>query len=129
VRCNGQTISLAGSPSDTQLIVVGASSQRGSSGTGAIQYTDGTVQGYQLTLDDWLYPPSDSSNTTIAATTYINRSAEAGNGVAGQLTRVADVFAVSIPLEPGKTVASVTLPTVSTSPGTYPMHVFALGLG
>ena len=34
----------------------------------------------------------------------------------------------SIPLQPGKTVSSVTLPMVATLPGVYPMHVFALGL-
>jgi beta-glucosidase len=130
VRSNGQTISLAGSPSNTQLTMLGASSQTGASGMGAIHYTDGTVQSYELTLDDWFYPPRDSSNTTIATTTYINDSTADGNGgVTGHRRQTANVFAVSIPLQPGKTVSSVTLPTVPSAPGTYPMHVFALGLG
>ena len=67
---------------------------------------------------------------TIATTPYINDSTGHGNGGnVGQRARAANVFAVSIPLQTGRTVSSVTLPMVSPSPGAYPMHVFALGLG
>jgi beta-glucosidase len=129
VLAEGQTISLAGTPSDTQLDVLGASSTTGASGTGTIQYTDGTVQSYALTLDDW-FGAASGRNATIATTPYINDSTGRGNGgEAGQRAHAASLFGVSIPLAPGKTVSSVTLPTVSPSAGTYTMHVFALGLG
>ncbi len=41
------------------------------------------------------------------------------------------VYATTVPVNPAKTVASVTLPTVSdsVSGGTTAMHVYALSLG
>ena len=69
------------------------------------------------------------SSTAIATTAYINDSTASGEGVVGQRDHEAYVFAVSIPLQPGDTISSVTLPMVATLPGVYPMHVFALGLG
>ncbi len=130
VLADGQTVSLAGSATDTQLVVLGASSGASESGTGAIQYSDGTVQTYTLTLDNWFNAPSDASNTAIATIAYVNDSTGSGNhGVVGQRAHKAYVFAVSIPLEQGKTVSSVTLPLVPALPDVYPMHIFALGLG
>jgi hypothetical protein len=130
VLADGQMILLAGSRADTQLTLLGASSGANESGTGAIGYSNGTVQPYTLTLDNWFNPPSSSSTTAIATTAYMNDSTGSGNrGVVGQRAHKAYVFAVSIPLQPGSTVSSVTLPMVATLPGVYPMHVFALGLG
>ena len=130
VLAAGQTISLAGSSADTQLTVLGASSGADETGTGLIEYTDGTTQPYTITLDDWFRLPDSASNTVVATAAYINDSTGAGNhGVVGRRNHKARVFAVSIPLQAGKTVSSVTLPTVATLPGIYPMHVFAVGLG
>ena len=128
VLADGQTISLAGSPAATQLIVLGASSGAKASATGMIEYTDGSIRPYTLTLDNWFNPPSSPSNVAIATAAYVNDSTGAG-GVVGQRHHRAYVFAVAIPLAAGKTVSSVTLPTVATLPGVDPMHVFALGLG
>lgn len=129
VLSNGQTIALAGSPTDTQLTMLGASAGSAASGTGAIHYTDGTVQNYRMTLNNWLGSPG-GSNTAVATTTLVNHSAANGNGgVNGQRKQTAYVYAVSIPLEAGKTVSSVTLPTVPSPPSMFPMHVFALGIG
>jgi hypothetical protein len=131
VLAAGQTITVAGASSaDTQLALLGASSGGDETGTGLIEYTDGTIQPYTLTFDDWFNNPDSPSNTTVATAAYINDSTGAGNkGVVGRRDHRARVFGVDIPLESGKTVASVTLPTVATLPGVYPMHVFALGLG
>ena len=83
-----------------------------------------------LTFDNWFSNPDSASNTTVATAAYVNDSTGSGNhGVPGKRNHEAHVFAVSIALEPGKTVSSVTLPTVATLPGVYPMHVFALALG
>jgi hypothetical protein len=114
----------------TQLTVLGASSGNNESGTGMIEYTDGTIQSYKLTFDNWFNLPVSASNTVVAVAAYVNDSTGSGNhGLIGQRSHKARVFAVSIPLESGKTVSSVTLPTVATLPGVYPMHMFALGLG
>jgi beta-glucosidase-like glycosyl hydrolase len=130
VLADGQTVLLAGSPADTELTVLGASSGAAESGTGAIEYSDGTIQLYTLTLDNWFNLPSSSSNAAVVTTPYVNDSTGAGDqGVVGQRHHNAYVFAVSIPLQSGKTVLSVTLPRVGLLPGVFPMHVFALGLG
>ena len=99
-------------------------------GQGTIEYTDGTNQSYRLAFDNWFKEPDSPSNTTVATAAYINDSTRASNhGVAGRRNHSARIFAVSIELDPGKTVSSVTLPTVASLPGVYPMHVFALALG
>jgi beta-glucosidase len=138
VLADGQTILIPASSTATQLTFIGASSMDGEpgtstiddSGTGTIEYTDGTTQSYRLTFDDWFKPPDSSSNTTVATAAYVNDSKRSSNhGVAGRRNHEARVFAVSIHLDPGKTISSVTLPKVATLPGVYPMHVFALALG
>ena len=117
VLAEGQTISITGSSAATQLIVLGASSGADQSGTGMIQYTDGTTQTYTLTLDDWFNPSDTSSDTAIATAAYVNDSTGSGNnGVTGQRNHKARVFAAPIPLQAGKTISSVTLPAVCDAP-------------
>jgi beta-glucosidase len=129
VLAAGQTISIAPSSAATRLTVLGATSGSDETGTGLIEYTDGSTQTYTLVLDDWFNNPDSASNTAVATAAYINDSTGAGNnGVVGQRKHKARVFAAAIKLQPGKTVSSVTLPNVATLPGVYPMHVFALGL-
>jgi len=134
----GQTVLMPASSPATQLTFIGASSIDGKpasstiddSGKGTIEYTDGSTQSYRLTFDNWFKPPDSSSNTTVATAAYANDSTRASNhGVAGRRNHKVRLFAVSIPLDPGKTVSSVTLPTVATLPGVYPVHVFTLALG
>jgi beta-glucosidase len=141
VLAKGQTILMPASPTATQMTVVGAStatsaaakstsSSNDEAGTGTIEYTDGTDQSYRVTFDDWFKQPDSASNTTVASAAYVNDStAASNNGIAGRRHHQARIYAVSVPLLPGKIVASVTLPNVATLPGVYPMHVFALGLG
>jgi beta-glucosidase len=130
VLADGQTITLADTAAATQLTFLGASSGNDESGTGLIEYTDGSTQSYSLALDDWFNNPDSASNNTVANAAYVNDStASTNNGVAGQRSHKARVFGVTIQLTPGKTVSSVTLPNVATLPGIYPMHIFALGLG
>jgi hypothetical protein len=138
VLAEGQTILMPASSPATQLTFLGASSTNGErgtsttddSGTGTIEYTDGTTQSYRLTLDDWFGPPDSTSNTVVATAAYVNDSRRAGKrGIPGRRNHKARVFAASIQLDPGKTISSVTLPKVATLPGVYPMHVFAMALG
>jgi beta-glucosidase len=130
VLTDGQTIQVAGVAGDTQLAFLGASSGNDASGPGTIFYTDGTMQSYTLTFDDWFNNPDSASNNIVATANYINDSTGSGNnGVVGQRSHKARVFSVSIPLLAGKTVSAVTLPMVATLPGVFPMHIFALGVG
>jgi hypothetical protein len=134
VSLDGQTILMPDTSKATQLTFVGASggiqtSGGDEAGVGVIEYTDGTDQAYILTLDNWFRHarPPDKTVTTVP---YVNETTgSGGRGGPGKRTQAARVFAMSVALEPGKTVASVTLPSVATLPGDFPMHVFALALG
>jgi hypothetical protein len=88
---------------------------------GTITYTDGTSQSYVLDAPDWVYgPPS------LAAVTLPHR-----NAPTGQVTDPAKqpkIYAFSVPLKAGKTVASVVLPDVSdraVAPSEG-LHIFGL---
>jgi beta-glucosidase len=131
VLAAGQTIAIPGaSPAATQLALVGASSGSDATGSGVIEYTDGTLQPYTVSLDDWFNFPDSPFDDTVATADYINDSTGAGaRGLIGQRKHKARVFGTTVPLQAGKTVASVTLPNVATLPGVYPMHIFAIGLG
>ena len=134
VNLEGQTILMPATSKATQLTFVGASggiqtSGGNETGVGVIEYTDGTDQGYMLTLDDW-FRDAHSPDRTVRTVAYVNETTGSGShGGPGKRMQAAHVFATSIPLEPGKQVASVTLPSVATLPGDFPMHVFALALG
>jgi beta-glucosidase len=134
VSLDGQTILMPATSKATQLTFVGASggiqtSAGDEAGIGVIQYTDGTDQAYMLTLDNW-FRDARSPDKTVTTVPYVNETTGSGSrGGPGKRTQTAHVFATSIALEPGKRVASVTLPSVATLPGDFPMHVFALALG
>ena len=73
---------------------------------------------------------------------WYNNAAVAGDEVATtttswnftsttQVTHPVSIYFASVPLEAGKTVASVTLPTVSATVGNgiNAMHIFAMAIG
>ncbi len=134
VTLRGQTIVMPATPKATQLTFVGASggiqtSGGDEAGIGVIEYTDGTDQPYVLTLDNW-FRNARPPDKTVKTVPYANQTTRSGSlDGSGKRTQAAHVFATSIALEPGKRVASVTLPSVATLPGDFPMHVFALALG
>jgi hypothetical protein len=108
VMADGQTINLHGQGSTLGLLVTGTSSPPAAKGT--ITYSDGTAQPFTLTVPNWrtatLPPTADPAITA----TYYN---EAGlRGVPGQVNGTAYIYLVTLPLNPAKTVASVTLPVV-----------------
>jgi hypothetical protein len=117
---SGQTIALSGSGSILGFLL---SADYGSaSGTGTITFTDGTTEPFTLTSPDWWGPPG--SKTVVAQPTYINGP---GNT---QSTNTVYVYYQSVTLTAGETVASVTLPNVSSgvTTGTVALHVFAMSL-
>jgi beta-glucosidase len=134
VSLDGQTILMPATSKATQLTFVGASggiqtSGGNEAGIGVIEYTDGTDQAYLLTLDNW-FRDGRAPDKTVRTVPYVNETTGSGSrGGPGKRNQAAHVFATSIALEPGKRVASVTLPSVATLPGDFPMHVFALALG
>jgi beta-glucosidase len=123
VIADGQTIDLSGSGTD--LGFLGAGAFGAASGTGTITYTDGSTQSYSLAMADWYNNAPVSGDELATTTTSWNFSSST------QTAHPVSIYFASVPLQAGKTVASVTLPTVSASAGNgiTALHVFAMAIG
>jgi beta-glucosidase len=123
VIADGQTIDLSGSGTD--LGFLGAGAFGAASGTGTITYTDGSTQSYSLVMADWFNNAPVAGDEIATTTTSWNFSSST------QVTHPVSIYFASVPLQAGKTVASVTLPTVSAGVGNgiTALHVFAMAIG
>jgi beta-glucosidase len=119
---SGQTIALSGQ--GTELGFLDSSTYGVSSGSGTIYYTDGSTQTFSLSVDDW-YKAAPAGSNAVIVVPYRNTP---GNV---QDHTVTNVFEQSVPLQPGKTVAAVTLPDISpaAADGVTTLHVFAIAVG
>jgi hypothetical protein len=87
--------------------------------SGTITYTDGSSEPYNLLVPDWASGPA-----SLAAVVLPHQ-----NRPSGQVSTVNPrIYPFSIPLAPGKTVASVTLPDVGSEVGNSAvgLHIFAM---
>jgi beta-glucosidase len=109
----GQTLAMSGSGSI--LAILGAGGFGTQSGTATITYTDGTTQTFTLSFADW-YANEPVAGTEIAATTT-NWNVPAGDTLGSHQV---SIYYSAVPLQSGKTVASVTLPSNSN------LHLFAM---
>ena len=122
----GQTIPVTFTAGTSTIGLLGSASKAGSSGaagTLTVTYTDATTQQIPVAFSDWTLRAGAGKllpgDTIIAQTPYRNTTAGSSQNV------TTFVYATTAALRPGKTVASVTLPTVTS--GT--LHVFAIGTG
>jgi beta-glucosidase len=114
VATTGQAIAFTGSGLTLGFLGMAANGEK--SDTGSIIYTDGTTQTYTLTFPDWFTNNVNGvSGDQLVGSATIN-----GQGFQGHIV---GFYAAEVPLEPGKTIADVVLPTDSN------MHIFAMGLG
>jgi hypothetical protein len=123
VIADGQIIDLSGS--GTELGFLGAAGFGAASGTGTITYTDGSTQTYSISMADW-YNNAPVSGDQIATTTSSWNFASSS-----QVNHPVSIYFAAVPLDPSRTVASVTLPTVSSGVGNgvNAMHIFAIAVG
>jgi beta-glucosidase len=123
VIADGQTIDLSGSGTD--LGFLGAGAFGAASGTGTITYADGSTQSYSLVMADWYNNAPVPGDEVATTTTSWNFSSST------QVTHPVSIYFASVPLQAGKTVASVTLPTVSAGIGNgiTALHIFAMAIG
>ena len=95
----------------------------GSSGTATITYSDGSTSSAQLGFSDWTLSAGSGTplfgNVIVATMPYRNHTT--GKDQVGTY-----VFAETLPLDGGKTVKSVTLPS-SLSQGS--IGIFAIAAG
>jgi alpha-galactosidase len=127
VAANGQLISVSGS-GDT-LAVIGSEDNVGGflAATGTVYYTDGSTSPFTVRLGRWFRSPADPG--VIFQMSYYNSAGFEGRPL-GQVTRRVYLFYSAAPLDAGKTVGAVELPTVGGPLGTGPkMHIFAISVG
>jgi Glycosyl hydrolase family 76 len=114
----GQVIAVSQVAGAAELGVIGSATNGPSSGTLTITYTDGTTQTATLGFTDWTSGTPSFGNGTAAAMSY-------RNSVGGTSQQIGTkVYTTNIALQPGKTVASVTLPNGANQ---GELHIFALG--
>jgi predicted alpha-1,2-mannosidase len=120
----GQTMLVSGPAGSNTLGLLESSTDGGTQGKITINYTDGTSSTATITSSDWAQGPS-STETVAAALPYRNSD----SGGSQQLTVY--VYATTVPVDPNKTVQSITFPNVSntTSGGATSMHIWAVSLG
>jgi beta-glucosidase len=111
IAASGQVIAMSGSGSTLNLL--GAGGPGTQSGDITVTYTDGTTSTSQITLADW-WVNSPAAGDTLVATCANWNEAPTGTG-----PHQVSVYATSLPLTAGKTIAYVSLPDI---PG---MHLFA----
>ncbi|MFF9581851.1 hypothetical protein [Streptomyces achromogenes] len=89
--------------------------------TGTLTYADGSTSAYHLSVPDWVY-----GSNALAAVTLPHRNHANGT----QETRSTNIYAFAVPLQPGRSLSSVTLPDLSNAarqdvPG---LHLFGMAL-
>ena len=119
VRSNGQHVALRGQ-GDAISFLVAASSPHGPgesvTASGTVHYADGSSSPYRLTAEDWR---AGKLTTKALALPRINTAA-------GPRAEKARLYAVTVPLDEGRAVESLTLPA---DPGPdADIHVFALSV-
>jgi beta-glucosidase len=123
VISDGQIIDLSGSGTD--LGFLGAGAFGAASGTGTITYTDGTTQSFSLVMADWY------NNAPVAGDQIATTTSSWNSSGSSQVQHPVSIYFASVPLDQSKTVASVTLPVVSSGVGNgvTALHVFAMAVG
>jgi hypothetical protein len=120
----GQTIAISGS--GTSLGFLAAANNSAGSGTGTIYYADGTSQSFTLSVGNFWYPAGQNGNPANVQVAGVNYA----NYPTGSSGHEVYVFEQSVPLESGKTVEAVTLPSLGSVAGYHAaLHVFALAIG
>jgi beta-galactosidase len=125
----GQAVLLSGS--GATLGFVGAGSPNDEGGQGTVYYTDGTSSTFDVTLDNYWYPPDTADDEVVASTPYVN-SQGIGGRPRGQREHTVYVFYAGVAVDPTKNVQAVVLPTGGSVPGSgriSGMHVFAMAVG
>ncbi|MFC9678980.1 SGNH/GDSL hydrolase family protein [Streptomyces sp. NPDC056948] len=111
VRAAGQDVRVTGRGDALAFLVAGTAGTE-AGGPGTLTYANGTRSGYRLTAPDWRTGPLA---TKAVALPHINTPG-------GQLAEQARLYVVTVPLAPGRELASVRLPRAAG------LHVFAVSV-
>jgi predicted alpha-1,2-mannosidase len=120
ITAAGQVLRLQPESGKTAIGFLGSASNGPSKGDGTITYTDGSTQAFTLDQSDWTLGAGNSQpepgNVIAVATPYRNNPG-------GRDNVVTNLFSASVPLQAGKTVQSVTLPSRANQGA---LHVFSI---
>ncbi|MFE9481316.1 FG-GAP-like repeat-containing protein [Streptomyces spororaveus] len=118
VLATGQTLAIRGAGNALGFLASATSGPVAAPVT--VTYTDGTSAQQTLEVADW------SAGATATAALRLDHR----NTPSGQQTAHAGLHSVTVPLDPRKTVASVTLPRTGSSaaPGAPALHVFDISV-
>lgn len=105
LTAHGQTLALPALRT-SGLRVLGAASGGSVDETATVTYTDGSTAAVPLRFSDWASGPQAGEDVAVAAP-YRYRAGAGRDGPA------VDVYARTVPLDPARTVASITLPDQS----------------
>ncbi|MFJ3492785.1 SGNH/GDSL hydrolase family protein [Streptomyces sp. NPDC086091] len=111
VRAAGQEVRVTGR-GDALAFLAASTGGTAAGGTGAVTYADGGRSAYALTAPDWRL---GSPVTRALALPHVQTP---GGRIDGQ----ARLYVVTVPVEPGREIAAVTLPDAPD------LHVFALSV-
>ena len=125
VMAAGQQITVNAPSGIRQLGFLGSATNGPSQGTATLTYSDGSTSQYWLGFSDWTLNGGSTSapsygNQVAAATSY--RNCSYCNPV--QQTVKTYIFSAALPVDPAKTLSSVTLPNGATQGA---LHIFAIG--
>jgi predicted GH43/DUF377 family glycosyl hydrolase len=112
VRALGQTVLMPHRSGASRIGFLGAATDGAHSGTVTIHYTDGSSGTARLAQSDWGNTPG-SGNADVCAMTYRNQAL-------GKQDHPFHVDEQTVPTDPDKVVASITLPTDKD------IHIFAM---
>ncbi len=126
VKATGQTINLT-QISGTKIAFLGAACDNGSipiTGTMTVNYTNMSAQTVALAFDDWSHDPS-TGPYKIARNSVVTDMPYRDNGSGAQMLTT-HVYYTELPLDPTRTVKSITLPPdPAANGGAGYLHVFA----
>jgi beta-galactosidase GanA len=125
---HGQRIALSGQGSALGFLVSsgGQSGPQPIAGVVTVTYADGTTATSSLAFGNYFDPPAAGTTAAFSEPTL--------NSPAGSQAHTSYVFVATVPLDPSRTVASVTLPALpaEVAAGTGAVgfaHVFAMAVG
>jgi hypothetical protein len=107
----------------TTLGILGSATWGPAQGTATITYTDGSTQAFTLGFSDWTQGGSPPAGETVVASMPYRNSPSGGDNSATYL------FATTVALQAGKTIASITLPAILNQGWPAAIHVFAITTG
>jgi hypothetical protein len=121
---SGQTVTLNAATGTQQVGFLGAATNGPSQGLATLTYSDGSTSQFWLGLSDWTLNANRSQpsfgNLVAINTPYRNCAGCSG----GRDATATHVLSAALPVDPNKTLASLTLPNGATQ---GQLHIFSIG--